>query len=86
MTILITASTGHLGRLVIDALLARGADPSDIVAGARSVEKAADLAATGVRVVELDYDRPETAQAAVQGVDTVLLISGSAPGVRIPQH
>jgi NAD(P)H dehydrogenase (quinone) len=86
MTILITASTGQLGRLVIDALRARGADAARLVAGARSVEKGADLAATGVRVVELDYDRPETVRAAMDGVDTVLLISGSQPGGRIPQH
>lgn len=86
MTILITASTGHLGGLVIDALLARGVDPAEIVAGARDVAKGSELAARGVRVVELDYDRPETARAAVDGVDAVLLISGSAPGIRVPQH
>jgi NAD(P)H dehydrogenase (quinone) len=86
MTILITASTGQLGHLVIDALLARGADAAQLVAGARSPEKAADLAAKGVAVVELDYDRPETVRAAMAGVDTVLLISGSQPGGRIPQH
>ncbi|WP_291474773.1 hypothetical protein [Corynebacterium sp.] len=36
MTILVTAATGHLGSLVIDRLIARGADASDIVAGVRT--------------------------------------------------
>lgn len=86
MTILITGATGQLGRLVIDSLLARGVDASDIVAGAREVGKGNDLAAGGVRVVELDYDRPETVTAAVDGAASVLLISGSEVGKRVPQH
>jgi NAD(P)H dehydrogenase (quinone) len=86
MTILITGASGHLGRLAVEALLARGAAPADLVAGVRSPEKAADLAARGVQVVELDYDRPETAAAAMSGVDSVLLISASVPGARVPQH
>ena len=86
MTILVTAATGNLGRLVVDSLIARGADPASIVAGARDTAKAADLAGRGVRVAELDYDRPETVAAAVDGVDAVLLISGSEVGRRVDQH
>ncbi|WP_243230217.1 SDR family oxidoreductase [Microbacterium sp. CIAB417] len=86
MTILVTGATGQLGRLVIDSLLERGADPAAIVAGARDIARAADLEARGVRVVELDYDRPETVTAALDGVDRVLLISGSDVGQRVPQH
>ncbi len=86
MTILITGSTGQLGRLVIEALLARGADPTTIVAGARDTAKAQDLAARGVTVAELDYTRPATVAAALDGVDTVLLISGSEVGQRVAQH
>ncbi|MFF0910394.1 SDR family oxidoreductase [Microbacterium enclense] len=77
MTLLVTAATGHLGRLVVDSLLARGVAPADISAGARTPEKAADLAARGIRVVELDYARPETVTAALDGVSRVLLISGT---------
>ncbi|MCT6953432.1 NAD(P)H-binding protein, partial [Salmonella enterica] len=66
MTILVTGASGHLGRLVVERLLARGAAASDIVAGARTPAKAADL---GVRVVELDYTKPETVAAALEGVD-----------------
>ncbi|BFM23786.1 SDR family oxidoreductase [Microbacterium sp. che218] len=77
MTILVTAATGHLGRLVVDALRERGVAASDIVAGVRTPAKAADLADSGVNVVELDYARPETLASALEGVTRVLLISGT---------
>lgn len=86
MTILVTGASGHLGHLVVERLLACGAAASDIVAGARTLDKVADLATQGVRVVELDYDRPETVTAALQGVDRVLLVSGDAVGKRLGQH
>ncbi|WP_144876948.1 SDR family oxidoreductase [Microbacterium sp. 1.5R] len=83
MTILVTGATGQLGRLVIQSLRERGADPESIVAGARDTAKAADL---GVRVAHLDYTEPASIAAALDGVDTVLLISGSEVGQRAPQH
>jgi len=86
MTILVTAAGGQLGRLAIAALLDRGVPASDIVAGARDPQKLSDLAARGVRTVELDYDRPETVSAAMGGVDRVLLISSPTPGRRAAQH
>jgi NAD(P)H dehydrogenase (quinone) len=86
MTVLVTAASGHLGRLVVEALLARGAEPSDVVATARDTDRIADLAAKGVRTAVLDYDRPETIAAAFAGVDTVLFVSGSTPGGRLQQH
>ena len=73
MTILVTGSTGHLGRLIVAALLERGIDPQAIRAGARDVAKGADL---GVPVVRLDYTDPASVAAALDGVDTVVLISG----------
>jgi NAD(P)H dehydrogenase (quinone) len=86
MTILVTATSGHLGRLVVDALIERGATPADVVATARDTAKIAHLEARGVRTAVLDYDRPETIEAALDGVDTVLLISGSVPGARVDGH
>ena len=82
----VTGSTGHLGRLVIDALLDRGVPAGEIVAIARSPEKAADLAEQGVVVREGDYDRPETLGPALDGVDTLLLISANDLGQRARQH
>jgi NAD(P)H dehydrogenase (quinone) len=86
MTTLITGATGQLGRLVIDSLLTRGATPESIVAGARDLSKAADLADRGIRVVTLDYDDAASVTAALDGVDSVLLISGSEVGKRTLQH
>jgi NAD(P)H dehydrogenase (quinone) len=85
MTLLVTAASGHLGRLVVDALLERGVPASDIVAGARTPAKVDDLAARGVRVVELDYARPETFGPTLEGVTRVLLISGTEAD-RVAQH
>ncbi|HET8780353.1 MAG TPA: SDR family oxidoreductase, partial [Agromyces sp.] len=85
-TILVTAASGQLGRLVIAALLARGAAPAEIVASARDTSKLTDVAARGIRTVELDYARPETIAPALDGVDTLLLISGSELGNRVAQH
>lgn len=78
--IVVTGATGQLGRLVVEGLRKQGAT---VVAGARNPAAAADL---GVEVRELDYDRPETVDAALAGADQVLLISGNEPGKRVPQH
>ena len=86
MTILVTATSGHLGRLVVESLLARGAAPADIVATARDASKLAHLADRGIRTAELDYARPETIAAALDGVDSLLLVSASEPGNRVALH
>jgi NAD(P)H dehydrogenase (quinone) len=78
MTIAVTAATGHLGRLAIAALKARGATP---VALARSPEKAADL---GVEVRAFDYTAPDP--SALLGVDTLVLISSNDFNDRAGQH
>jgi len=86
MTLVITGATGHLGRLVVESLLARGTAASDIVATGRNVDALSDLAAQGVAVAELDYAKPETVAAVVKPGDTLLLVSGSEPGSRLPLH
>src|SRR5690606_32830240 len=78
----VTGATGQLGRLAIAALKDRGlADQT--IALARNPHKAADL---GVAVRAFDYDKPESLAAALEGVDKLLLISGSEVGKREPQH
>ena len=84
-TYLVTGATGALGRLVVEALLRR-VPASSIIAGVRDTAKAADIAAKGVTLRVLDYNRPETLGPALQGVDRVLLISGSEVGKRSAQH
>ncbi|AJT66256.1 SDR family oxidoreductase [Streptomyces chattanoogensis] len=85
MSYVITGATGALGRLVIEALLARTA-PGEIVAVARDRAKAADLAARGVAVRIADYGRPETLRDTFAAGDRVLLISGNEAGRRLAQH
>ncbi|MFI2487383.1 NAD(P)H-binding protein [Promicromonospora kroppenstedtii] len=85
-TYAVTGATGHLGRLVVEELLSRGVPAADVVAIARTPEKAGDLAERGVQVREGDYDRPDTLPSALDGVQRLLLVSGSEPGVRVPQH
>lgn len=80
--IAITGATGHLGRLVIKNLQARGLAGS-VVGLVRSRGKGADL---GVDLREADYDRPATLAPALARVDTLLLISGNEVGKRTPQH
>ena len=86
MTILVTAASGQLGRLVLDSLLTRGVAPGDLRAGARTPGSLADYAERGVDVVLLDYNDPATVSAALKGVDGVLLISGDELGRRVEQH
>ncbi|WP_020390182.1 SDR family oxidoreductase [Kribbella catacumbae] len=86
MSIVITGATGQLGRLVIADLLAAGIPADGITAVARSKEKAADLAAEGVKVAIADYDEPSTFDEVFSAGDRVLLISGTDLGRRIPQH
>jgi NAD(P)H dehydrogenase (quinone) len=78
MTIAITGATGHLGRLAIAALKARGAQP---IALARDPGKAADL---GVEARAFDYTKPDP--VALKGVDTLVLISSNDFNDRAGQH
>lgn len=86
MSVIVTAASGHLGRHVVEALLARGAAPSSVVATSRDPKKLDDLAARGVRTDRLDYSQPETASAVIGAGDTVILISSDAVGQRLAQH
>jgi NAD(P)H dehydrogenase (quinone) len=82
MKIGITGATGQLGRLVVTKLKDK-VQADSIVALVRSKAKAADL---GVEAREADYTRPETLERALEGIETLLLISGSEVGQRAAQH
>ena len=81
----VTGATGHLGRLVIAALLKK-VPASGIIALVRNVEKARDLAGLGVQVRLADYNQPSMWDDALKGADKVLLISSSEVGQRAKQH
>lgn len=82
MIIAITGATGKLGQLVVDKLKTK-VPAGNIVALVRSTAKAAGL---GVAAREADYGKPETLTVALQGVDTLLLISSNELGQRAAQH
>jgi NAD(P)H dehydrogenase (quinone) len=84
--ITVTGASGKLGRLVVTGLLDAGVPAAQIAAVVRSPEKAADLAARGVAVRRGAYTEPAALQAALQGVDRLLFISGSEVGRRVEQH
>ena len=86
MSIVVTGATGHLGRLVVEHLLADGVPADQVVATGRRTERLADLAERGVRVATADFARPETLAAAFDGAEVVLLVSGSEVGQRVEQH
>ena len=86
MSIVVTGATGHLGRLVVERLLEKV--PADqITAVVRDEEKAADLAARGVKLAVADYNAPETFDGVFAAGDKVLLISGNEVDKgRVAQH
>ena len=86
MTVVVTAASGHLGRLVVHDLLERGVPANGLVAGARSVGAITDLAETGVRTTVIDYDDPASVEAALEPGDTFVLVSGNDLANRDRQH
>lgn len=84
-TYAVTGATGKLGRLVLDELLEQ-TDAANIVALARDPTALQAYDQKGVQVRKADYDDPASLEAALSGVDRVLLISGNAVGQRERQH
>ena len=82
----VTGATGHLGRLTVEALLANGVSPSDIVAIVRDPARATDLSDRGVQVRRGDYSDAESLAEAVTGIENLLLVSGNEMGQRVSQH
>jgi NAD(P)H dehydrogenase (quinone) len=85
MTIAVTGATGPFGRHAIDTLLER-MPAGEVVAIVRDPDKAADLAERGVDVRVASYDDRAALDAALVGVETVLLVSGNEVGKRVEQH
>ena len=86
MSIVVTAASGQLGRLTVEALLARGVPPSDIVATSRDVTRIKDFADRGVVVRRADFADPATLSAAFEGADRLLLVSTTTVDERVANH
>jgi NAD(P)H dehydrogenase (quinone) len=80
--IAVTGATGQLGRLVIAALKTQ-TYPGEVVALARSP---ATAQGPGVSARAADYSHPASLDAALEGIDTLLLVSSSEIGQRKAQH
>lgn len=85
-TYAVTGTSGHLGRLIVEHLRTRGVPESSIVALARTTSKVADLAAEGITTRYADYTDAASLDTALEGVDRLILVSGSEVGQRFAQH
>lgn len=85
MTIAVTGASGQLGRRIVSSLMAT--EPAEsIVAIVRDPSKLSDLTASGVDVRTGDYTNRSSLDAALAGVDSVILVSSSEVGQRYEQH
>lgn len=86
MSVVVTGATGQLGRLAVEALIARGTAPGAITAAGRNADRLAEIEEAGVATARIDFDDPDTLEEAFRGADALLLVSGSEVGAREPQH
>lgn len=83
MKIAVTGATGHLGSEIIQTLKQQ-VDNKNIVGIARKPEKASHW---GVEIRKGDYNNKTDLDAALKGIDIVLLVSGmDSPDKRVEQH
>ena len=74
--ILVTGATGTVGGATLRQL-AGLADPNiEITAGTRSEHGAKALRDAGFSPVVFDFDRPETLRPALEGIDSIFLVTG----------
>jgi NAD(P)H dehydrogenase (quinone) len=83
LPLLVTGASGHLGRIAVEELLARGA--SKVIAGTSDPSRLGDLAARGVEVRRIDFDDAASLAEGFAGVDRILLIS-TVSGNRLAQQ
>lgn len=78
-TLFVSGASGQLGRQVVERLLDGG---HRVVAGTRTPEKLADLAARGAVVRRVDFNDDASLAAAFVGVDRTLIVSTDDFAVR----
>ena len=76
-SIMVTGASGQLGRQIVESLIER-VRSTDIAALGRAPEVLADFASRGVSVRRGDYEDVDSLVRAFQGVNKLLLISGTA--------
>lgn len=75
--ILVTGANGHFGSAAINFLIEKGYNKADIAAMVRSEEKGQELKAKGINIRIGDYDNFDSLVTAFQGIDKLLLVSGT---------
>jgi NAD(P)H dehydrogenase (quinone) len=83
--LIVSGASGQLGALVVEELLARGADPRDLILVSRTPEELASYAERGAATRFGDFTQPESLPAAYEGGTRMLLISISAGPDNRPQ-
>lgn len=83
--ILVTGATGILGTAFIKSLL-KQMQPNQISVITRKEEKRAELEKQGFQAYLGDYNDTTALEKAMNGVDTVLLISSGDQGDRMQEH
>ena len=71
-TILVTGATGTVGSEVVKQLSAKGAR---VRACCHTLSKADKIRGPGVEIVEVDYNKPETVEAAFTGAERLFLLT-----------
>ncbi len=77
-TILVLGATGNIGSQVVKQLAAAGANTR---AAVRSISKADGLKEAGVSPIKIDMNKPDTFQAAFDGVEKVFLLTPPFPNM-----
>ena len=83
--ILVTGATGHLGTAVLETLL-KQMPPGNVAVLTRQKSKHREFINRGIRSHIGSYDDPGSLDNAMQGIDTVLLISSGDQGDRMQEH
>jgi uncharacterized protein YbjT (DUF2867 family) len=79
--ILVTGADGNIGSEVIRQLSSKKRDDLSIVGGVRSISKSKNKSKDleHHKLVEMDYDNPETVAAALKGMDKLFLLTPTHP-------
>ena len=83
--IAISGASGDLGRRTTEILLQR-VEPQNLTLVTRSPDGLAEAAARGAKVRRGDYRDPASLEAAYEGNDVLMVISGHAVSKRVPEH
>jgi NAD(P)H dehydrogenase (quinone) len=74
----VSGASGQLGQLVTQELSGK-VNPKDVTLGSRHTDKLAGFAAKGFKTARFDFDDAAGMEKALEGHDTLLLISGDGP-------